>query len=339
MVTAMVSAALVRNTVDGLVRVGVDLAAVERTLGFGVDRLDDPDEHIPLRHMARLERAAAQLAGRPAVALEIAQHCQGDGSRAGVVGHLAASSPTVGEGFRLAVRHANLLGSGIRVALRTVGDRVEFVYARTEPASCTVQGVELALGEIACTLRRLAGAAGTPLSAHFRHQEPAYGTEYRAVFGESLHFGQAENKVVSSADVLDLPSPTAQPYVSRVLLDHADSLTARIDGRRPYSRRVHEHIMQQLPYGAASIDRTARTLGMSRQTLYRRLKEEGTSFQQLLETTRNGLAGAYLADPQHNLSEVALLLGFLDYSSFNRAVRRWYGTSPQEYRRRARDSG
>ena len=47
------------------------------------------------------------------------------------------------------------------------------------------------------------------------------------------------------------------------------------------------------------------------------------------------LAEQYLAQPTMTLLEVAYLLGFADPSNFFRAFRRWFGTTPGEYRARA----
>ena len=72
----------------------------------------------------------------------------------------------------------------------------------------------------------------------------------------------------------------------------------------------------------------------SQRTLQRRLQEEGTSFQTLLDDTRRELAEQYLAQPGMSLLEIAYLLGFADPSNFFRAFRRWFDATPGEYRAR-----
>ena len=46
------------------------------------------------------------------------------------------------------------------------------------------------------------------------------------------------------------------------------------------------------PSGRVAIDRIARELGYSRQTLYRRLKAEGVTFEQLLDGCADALRSA-----------------------------------------------
>lgn len=59
----------------------------------------------------------------------------------------------------------------------------------------------------------------------------------------------------------------------------------------------------------------------------------GTTFRDVCDATRRGLAMGYLADRRVSISEVAFLLGFSDQASFTRAFRRWTGTSPGTWRK------
>jgi AraC-like DNA-binding protein len=77
-----------------------------------------------------------------------------------------------------------------------------------------------------------------------------------------------------------------------------------------------------------SSDRVARELGLSRATLYRKLKQEGVSFEALRDELRRDLALRYLAG-KTSVSKTAYLLGFSDPAAFSRAFKRWTGKSPR----------
>ena len=101
--------------------------------------------------------------------------------------------------------------------------------------------------------------------------------------------------------------------------------------RRP-PREVVSKIVERLPDGPPSQQQIAEALHVSNRTLQRKLKDEGTSFMDLLQDTRMQLARRYLRQPSRSVVETAYLLGFSEPSTFSRAFKRWTGVAPAEYR-------
>jgi AraC-like DNA-binding protein len=95
---------------------------------------------------------------------------------------------------------------------------------------------------------------------------------------------------------------------------------------------VKSALLEMLPSGRSSIEKTASRLGMSKRTLQRQLSLESSSFQGILNTTRQELAQHYLSRSEISQSEIGYLLGYQDGNSFLRAFRSWTGTTPGEYR-------
>ena len=96
--------------------------------------------------------------------------------------------------------------------------------------------------------------------------------------------------------------------------------------------RVRQAIETQLPQGDPDPAAIAKRVGMSLRNLQRKLAEEGTSFQALLDETRAGMARGYLDEARYSVSEITYLLGFSGVSNFSRAFKRWTGQSPSAYR-------
>ena len=110
------------------------------------------------------------------------------------------------------------------------------------------------------------------------------------------------------------------------------ALAAPAPASRCFKGEVEAVIEPMLRAGAVSADRAARELGMSRQTLYRRLKEEGTTFEELLDAKRRQLAIRYLALDRSTVKATAYRLGFSEPAAFSRAFKRWTGVSPSLFR-------
>lgn len=88
----------------------------------------------------------------------------------------------------------------------------------------------------------------------------------------------------------------------------------------------------ELPTGEVDIDMVSTKLQMSRWTLTRKLKDEGTTFKRLLKETRQTLATSYLRQQTEAIAEIAFLLGYSEASAFQRAFKSWVGQTPLEYR-------
>ncbi len=107
------------------------------------------------------------------------------------------------------------------------------------------------------------------------------------------------------------------------------------DRARPVAmaERVHDTLLEALPGGRYSADEICRRLNVSKRTLQRRLKEEGTSFQAVLDDTRKALSLHYLRERAVSVTEISYLLGYADAGSFYRAFHGWTGKTPAEMRR------
>ncbi|WP_299590811.1 AraC family transcriptional regulator [uncultured Tateyamaria sp.] len=103
------------------------------------------------------------------------------------------------------------------------------------------------------------------------------------------------------------------------------------------SARVRSVLPEMLPAGEASIEAAAKRLRLSARSLQRYLKDEGTRFQTLLDSTREDLARQYLCSTDLNIEEISYLLAYRDPNSFYRAFQNWTGMTPKAARMAAQD--
>jgi AraC-like DNA-binding protein len=117
-----------------------------------------------------------------------------------------------------------------------------------------------------------------------------------------------------------------------LLNDFLQRLAEPAPAKRCFRKEVEDAIEPVLGRGEVSIEGVARQLGMSRQTLYRRLKGEGVTFEEILDAKRRQLAIRYLALECTSVKAAAYRLGFSDPAAFSRAFKRWTGLTPSEFR-------
>ena len=122
------------------------------------------------------------------------------------------------------------------------------------------------------------------------------------------------------------------PDVANAIDRIAETYLESIEAEGTVAREVRQMLIQLLPSGRSDQDTIARRLYRSRSTLQRQLGAEGTSYRDILESTRKSLAEKYLQSGDYSQAEIAFMVGFSDQSNFARAFKRWTGVSPGQYR-------
>ena len=73
---------------------------------------------------------------------------------------------------------------------------------------------------------------------------------------------------------------------------------------------------------------------MSRTTLYRNLAERNLTFKGIVDDMRKQSSLKYLNESTLSLGEICDLLGYANQSAFNRSFKRWFASTPSDYRKR-----
>ncbi|WP_340149062.1 AraC family transcriptional regulator ligand-binding domain-containing protein [uncultured Sneathiella sp.] len=105
-------------------------------------------------------------------------------------------------------------------------------------------------------------------------------------------------------------------------------LSKHLSGQNSNSRfgdKVRAHLAKAIASGQHTMEDVARHLAVSTRTLQRRLKDEGTCFQDELNYLREEMARDYLCNSSISTSEIAFALGYEDANSFRRAFQSWTG--------------
>jgi AraC-like DNA-binding protein len=172
-------------------------------------------------------------------------------------------------------------------------------------------------------LRELCGARWSPERMLFSRAKPIDFGLYRRFFGASCRFGSLRTAFVFAASMLELRLAGAYPAQLRTLEAQAH---ARDDFGLVF--RLRRTLRTLLLAQAASGDEVAKLLSMHRRTLNRRLKAEGTTFQEVLNEVRFEAACQLLDRGRIPITEIAVSLGYAETSAFSRVFRRWSGTAP-----------
>jgi AraC-like DNA-binding protein len=169
---------------------------------------------------------------------------------------------------------------------------------------------------------------------HFRHQPVSPLKIYRRYFGCEVRFGQNEDGVVFSERDM------ACPVVDRDARVYQTS-TSFIDGKftrhmPPLHAQARGVITRLLGTEHCTNERIAAELNLHLRTLHRRLRAEGTSFQQIKDEVRRDVMLYYLQQTKLDFTRISEKLGFAEQSVMTRRCNRWFSASPTQLRSQAR---
>jgi AraC-like DNA-binding protein len=308
----------------------VDTGALLRSIDMAPDKIGDLEHRFSQDQVTSLWIAAVDATGDSNFGLKVARHIRP--STFHVVGYAMSCSATLKRAAERFAHSARLISDAAAVEFSKVGDdyllRVDLHTGGRQPIYQTIDTV---LAGFFMLCEWIQSAPVVPIEVKFRHRRPADESDYNQTFRCPVRYGQKENSILFRGSDLEQPVPSANEELA-MLLDEmaARHLAYRFSSR--FSTKVRDALIGQLPNGEPSKQETARLLGMTERTLLRRLRDENTTFQELLDRLREKLAFDYLRRDDLTIENIAYLLGFSSSSAFSRAFLRWTGERPSDWR-------
>jgi AraC-like DNA-binding protein len=327
-----VSVGLTQAILEALRGLGVsDTDELLLEAGIDAQLLDKPENRVPFEQQQVLWGLAIERADTSAFGLHFARCIQP--TSFGLLGYMAMNYGTIGECFEAIVKYQFLAGQGGDFSLEREGETTALSYTPINPDHpVSPQRVVALLAATVSFGRWLVGEAFNPLRAEFTQPRPDSVEEYQEYFGCPVHFGQGTNRLLYDESVTSLTIPNASEELLLLLSERANRLLENLSQSSGIANRIASLLATQLGNTLPDKSLIAAQLGMSERTMQRRLKEEGTSYQEILDNTRHYLARELLRSTRVPLTDVALQLGFSEPSTFFRAFKKWEGMTPGQYR-------
>lgn len=315
---------------------GAARAALLRASGLTDAALADQDNRIPVAAYQALVATATEATGDSALLLRHTFTSRLD--TMSVVGQIVHASASLAHSIEQLNRYLRLMAEtdGLsgrdRFELCERGGKVWIIdHMPVEGAGYI--GLESSFARFISEFRRSFPDQRFAIEMEVTYPPPPHVAEYPELFRIPVRFNAGRNALRIDPIWLT-PESDFEPgnrYAFGVFTRHADSLLAELTRSESIRARIEGHILPDLHKGTLSMDKVARDLGMSRQTLYRRLKEEGVTFAEIHDALRHRMAVDYLTARKVSVNEAAYLLGFSEASSFVRAFKRWTGQSPTAF--------
>ncbi|WP_372943714.1 AraC family transcriptional regulator ligand-binding domain-containing protein [Shewanella sp.] len=256
----------------------------------------------------------------------------------GIMGYALLASSTARKAIELGLRYLDLTYVFSQISLNQLNDDTALTF------SCDVPGE---LGELVL-VRDMVGAAiiqrevfehkDLPITLQFTASPPANLSiaDIEQTLGVNIRFNANYNGFAHLAPLLDLPLTKANEATARLCEAQCSQLLQQKQNWKPVAKLVKDTLVH---LGlTASMEDIAAHLARTTRTLHRQLKQEQTSWRQVRDDVRVGIAEALLLTPMH-LDEIAERLGYSNGANFSHSFKRCKNMTPSQYRKQTKKLG
>lgn len=309
---------------------GHDPAECFDEIGVTHEQLQDPKTRLPYENFDYIHHYLQRVIDDPCAGLNVPSFWHP--STFGVLGYAMLTSHTIRESLERLVRYQKAFASESELFMEETdkGLLLRQKYLRYQTGEFPIV-VDAGLATWVHICRFNYPDVLDPVEVNLVREKPEQAGRYYAFFRCPVNFSQEVNNFILPIEAVDQPVPSANLKLAqmhdRVLKEYLAE-----QERSDLVSQVRESIIQQLPSGDANKDQVAKDLLMSTRTLQRRLGDEGTSFNAILNETRKKLAQQYIQDDSLPIKEISYLLGFSEAANFTRAYKRWTGMTPSDDR-------
>ncbi len=308
---------------------GVNPHEVFEAAGVPLRVTTDPFQRLHNEQVARLFQAAIRATGDPCFGLAVGERLEPTNLHALGFGILA--SATLRDFYERISNYYRIVSQNAVFRHRDEDSACIMTASNMVPGVCH-ETVDAWVAMMVKFVRSLSQDEVNPLWIEFARPAPPLGdTPYVDYFRCPVRFDCEATSIALDRAVMDRELPGASPDLAQQNDQVAREYLEKMD-RGDIVNRVRRLIVEDLSSGRLNKQTVAGRLAMSGRNLQLKLAASGTTFHDILDSTRQNLALGYIQQSHLAITEIAYLLGFSDASNFTRAFRRWNGCSPRDYR-------
>jgi AraC-like DNA-binding protein len=322
---------LSRLAIAHLTSAGVPVAPLLKRAGLTPEVIADPEERLSVRIQIRLLDEAAIALKDDCLGFTLARKF--DPRELGLLYYIMASSQTLGDALKRVARYSQITNEALVVRYREGNRLIISLSYSGVPRHSDRHQIEFCMFAVLRVCRVLTGQNLVPQHFSIAHHRSEVASDMTRFVGTKVEFGADTDEFALNANARELPLIHADAYLNNLLLKNCEAALADRRGDMSQLRtRVENAISSFLPHGRVLVEDVARSLGMSKRTLARKLSDEGLNFTEILQQLRRDLAVRYLGDRKLHVSKIAWLLGFNEVSAFTHTFKRWTGKTPSQMR-------
>lgn len=316
-------------------RLGIDRSELLHFSSISAESLLDPYARQPAEKVYRLWEKAEQTTNDPLIAFKVGLMASAL-HRSAVTSMIEACS-SLGDALQLGLQYQHLTQNIVHSQL-TEGEGFGYMRVQSnQPGSMRTRfQVERQLAFVLTEARNLSQDSELlfdDIELHFQYAPKCDPVYYQRLLKTPVQFHCEHNQLVFPKPCLELKNFSGSPQLISPLRKVVDQLDRNMNQslKQNLKQQLHQLIEEVLSQTDVSLESIALKMHMSARTLQRRLKEENSSFSEVLDGVRRKRAFSLLKNQDTPVSEVAYQLGFTHITGFYSAFHRWTDMTPKEF--------
>lgn len=171
------------------------------------------------------------------------------------------------------------------------------------------------------------------LKVTFSFPKPAYASLFTEIFNCPVFFDQEYCELFFPSELLDKPFIAANSLAQEICEQQCEKILHKMEDKGGITEQIRTAIISS-PSDPPSLTDFANDMHMSQRTLRRKLRAEGSTYQEILMETRLQMAQQYILDSRLSVKQIGYMLGYTEVANFQRAFKKWFDVTPSEMRNR-----
>ncbi|MBK1873588.1 AraC family transcriptional regulator [Marinobacter sp. 1-3A] len=288
-----------------------------------------PEGRLDVRLMTRFWEVVLEATGDEAFGLSVAQYVQPMNFRA--LGLLMHTAGNLEQAFLKLGQYSALVSNSASIRIEQTPQNLVFCIDPIPGVTISTMAIDSFLATLTRFADQLGAARPFVDKVEFLQPSPRRPEAWSRFFGAPVAFGAAQNAVwlnrlqLKRAEVMGDLQMSA--YSESLVQSYVGGL-----GDVPLTHQVKQLLNAQLEKSEPNISVIAQRLNLTERSLRRRLKDENTTYRDLVQQCRMELAEHYLTHTSLSITDIALRVGFTDTGNFSRAFTRHFGKTPSGFR-------
>jgi AraC-like DNA-binding protein len=304
---------------------GADFKKICADLNLEPTDLNNSDTSIPYELGAKVWSVVIKHTKDPLLALHLGEEVSP--TILGMVGYLMQSSKNLHESFHIVIKYWDLISTMSKLSMHEheglvlINIETASVWRHQYPVDAR-QSSEFALSGAIKLFKMLSGKKITPVRVEFAYSSRSV-AEYERIFQTAIHFGGKSNTLTFRKSDLLIPIISYDKSLIEFFARTLDQKIQSLNGRESFSAKVKQLLINDFKGQSASIEIAASKLNLTPRSLQRKLKDDGTSYRDIVNDLKKELAQTIMKRSDFRVGEVAEILGYSDSSAFRKAYKKW----------------